>query len=179
MESVFGRDGPLEVDVGCGKGRFLAARAKASPDSNFLGIDRLLVRLRKVDKKIARDGLQNVRLLRIEASYAIQHLLPPGCVSCFYVFFPDPWPKRRHHRRRLFTPAFLDSLHTALGKSGIVHVVTDHLPYAESIRSLFEADPRFLPAPDFEPGSENERTEFELLFRGQDAPIARCSWEKV
>ncbi|MBM4143783.1 MAG: tRNA (guanosine(46)-N7)-methyltransferase TrmB [Lentisphaerae bacterium] len=170
---------PLEVDVGCGKGRFLAARAAACPGRNFLGVDRQLARLRPADRKVVRAGLANVRLLRVEASYAVTHLLPPGTVSRFYIFFPDPWPKRRHSRRRLFNPGFRDALHKALAEGGEVHTATDHGPYAEVIRGLFQADPRFAPAPGFEPLTEEERTEFEMIFVRQNAPIARQAYRKA
>ena len=115
---LFPSEAPLEVDLGCGKGRFLTSRALACPGHNFVGVDRLLARLRKVDKKIARMDLENVRLLRIEVSYAVRYLLPPNSVSVYYIFFPDPWPKKRHHRRRLINPAFLDALHSTLTEDG-------------------------------------------------------------
>jgi len=175
---LYAADQPLEVDVGCGKGRFLVSRAEAHPHINFLGIDRLLRRLRKVDRKIRRRGLENVRLLRIEASYAVEYLLPTVSVNAFYVLFPDPWPKRRHHRRRLFCPAFLDSLEKTLLPGGYVHVATDHLKYLEQIAELFQSDARFKEVEPFEPDAENERTEFELIFRRQGARIGRRSFEK-
>jgi tRNA (guanine-N7-)-methyltransferase len=174
---MYPREAPLEIEIGCGKGRFLLARARACPGHNYLGIDRLLVRLRKASKKIVREGLANVRLLRIEARYAVQYLLPPGCASCVYVLFPDPWPKRRHHRRRLFCPEFLDPLHAVLAKDGRVHVATDHMPYFEEIRALVAGDTRFCSIDPFVP-AESERTGFELIFVNQGARIGRCSFRK-
>lgn len=169
---------PLEVDIGCGKGRFLVARAGAMPETNFLGVDRLLRRLRKVDKKIRRDQLANVRLLRIEALYAVHHLLPARSVSTVYVFFPDPWPKRRHHPRRLFSPLFLDALDRAMVPGGCIHIATDHSGYFEAIVRLFNGDKRFGEAPAFEP-NEEERTEFEAIFLAQSALIGRACYSKV
>lgn len=168
---------PLEVDIGCGKGRFLTARAKTWPDINFLGIDRQLKRLRKADRKIRREQLANVRLLRIEASYAVRYMLPAASVQAFYVFFPDPWPKRRHHRRRLFAGDFLDALDAVLCHSGRVHIATDHAEYFAFIRSRFLADVRFEEIPAFQPRDE-ERTEFERLFLGMQKTIGRCSFMK-
>lgn len=178
IEETFGRAAPLDVDVGCGKGRFLLARAAANPDRDFLGIDRLMARLRKTGKKLRRQGSTNVRLLRLEASYAVRYLLPASSVSTFYVFFPDPWPKRRHHRRRLFTAEFLAALHERLCPDGVVHLATDHLPYFEEVSTLFRDDEQFAPAPVFAPANE-ERTEFEVIFVAQEAPIARGSWRKI
>ena len=168
---------PLEVDVGCGKGRFLTARAQAHPDINLLGVDRLLRRLRKIDKKIARLELTNVRLLRIEASYAIRYMLPPSSVTTFYIFYSDPWPKKRHHKRRLFNEDFLDRLFGVLVPGGTVHVATDHGDYFDEIRGLFERDSRYSETPAFEP-VEEEKTDFEILFLKQDARIGRGSFRK-
>jgi len=178
LEEIYGRSGPLEVDVGCGKGRFLAVRAETEPDTLFMGIDRLLRRLRKVDRKLLRRGVTNTRLLRIEASYAVTRLLPDASVSVFYIFFPDPWPKKRHHRRRLFTPSFVDSLHRTLSPGGHIHAATDHVPYFDVILEIFSADSRFQPVPPYEPATEEERTEFETIFVGQGLDIGRCSFEK-
>ncbi|MFC1462943.1 tRNA (guanosine(46)-N7)-methyltransferase TrmB, partial [Verrucomicrobiota bacterium] len=163
LDKLFDAAKPLEVDVGCGKGRFILSRAVSHPDASYLGIDRLLARLRIVDKRIQRRGLDNVRLLRIEASYAIEHLLPPASVTTFYVQFPDPWPKRRHHRRRLFSPPILDAIHRTLVTGGKIHLVTDHTQYFEVINEIFTSDPRFNQTETFEPDDE-ERTNFELIF---------------
>lgn len=177
FEKLFPARAPLEVEIGCGKGRFLAARACAHPSINFLGIDKLLKRLRKTDKKITRAGLTNVRLIKIDASYAFEKLLPESSVSALYIFFPDPWPKRRHHRRRLFSPEFMDSLCRVIVQGGNIYLATDHSEYSEWIRKLFVKDPRFAETPHFEP-EEHERTEFETLFLAQGARIARLGFTK-
>jgi tRNA (guanine-N7-)-methyltransferase len=178
LESLFAAVQPLEVDVGCGKGRFLAARAASNPGTNYLGVDRQISRLRKAMRKALRFAPANVRLLYAEAFHAVRHLLPSGSVSVFYASFPDPWPKRRHHRRRLFTPAFLDALHDALSDGGAVHVTTDHAEYAQVVRAFFAADGRFEPVGPFLPASEEERTEFDLVFARQGAEVVRCSYRK-
>lgn len=169
---------PLEIDIGSGKGRFLLARAAAHPDVNFLGIERMLVRIRKVGKKVGRLNLTNVRLLRIEASYALQYLLPPECVTTFYMFFPDPWPKRRHHKRRTFRDSFIDMIHKTLVPGGSINIATDHLEYFREIHALLAADRRFAEQPAFVPRDE-ERTDFELLFMSQNLEIGRCSFKKT
>ncbi len=174
---LFHRSAPLEVDVGCGKGRFLSARAKRFPDRNFLGIDRLLSRLRRVDRKILRDTLLNVKLLRLEAAYAIAYLLPAASVSMIHVFFPDPWPKRRHHRRRLFTEDFPSDLHRVLRPGGQINVATDHAEYFAHIQSLLASDARYREIEPFAPCPE-ERTDFETLFLNKGDPVSRCSFEK-
>ena len=166
---------PLWVDLGCGKGRFLLAMAHRNPAMDFLGVDRLLVRIRKVERKIVRAGLTNTRLLRAEAFYAVRYLLPPQSVSTFTIFFPDPWPKRRHHRRRLFTPVFLDALHQALAPAGVVQIATDDADYFQAIAKLFRFDPRFIEAPLLEP-DQDARTDFEVIFLQQGAPIWRAAY---
>jgi len=175
--TMFAEGQPLEVDVGCGKGRFLLARAAAHPAVSFLGIERQLVRVRKVAKKAARAGLRNVRVLRCESSYAIAYLIGAPCVSTYYIFFPDPWPKKRHHKRRLFTPSFLDALAATLVPAGRVHIATDHMNYFEQILQLLRNDARFREIPPFVP-REQERTDFELIFLNNEARIGRCSFQR-
>jgi tRNA (guanine-N7-)-methyltransferase len=178
VEQLFETPAPLEVDVGCGKGRFLLARAQAFPNVNFIGIDRQRGRLEKIRKRAERAGIPNIRLVQIEASYAIRYLLPVGSVDTFYIFFPDPWPKRRHHRRRLFASDFPDHLNRTLKAGGLLHVATDHLEYFDEIYTMLEADTRFSPAPTFAP-ELHEQTDFERIFLGQAKPIGRCSFRKA
>jgi len=173
----FGCPGPVEVDLGCGKGRFLVARAKAHPQTLFLGLDRMLLRLRKVDKMIAREGLTNVRLLRIEASYGLEYLLPPASVSTFYIFFPDPWPKRKHHRRRLVNEGFLSSLYRVLVPGGRVHLATDHPDYFTHMQRVFARDERFASIPPLELPPE-QHTDFEREFLGRGIAVGRASYER-
>ena len=172
----FGRRAPLVVDIGCGKGRFLLARAEKCPDINFLGIERMLRRIRKVDHKGLRRGLSNLRLLRMEGYYATSYLVAPEQVRTYYIFFPDPWPKKRHHDQRLFNAKFMMALHRTLEPGGEVHVATDHLPYFQEISDQVDRDSRFDPIePDIP--VENEQTEFEQYYIHQE-PIGRCSFKK-
>ena len=176
IHTLFSREQPLEVDLGCGKGRFLLARATHYPTTNFLGIDRMLRRIRKVDRKAVRQNLENLRLLRMEGYYATVYLLPPSSVSTYYIFFPDPWPKVRHHKNRLFSEPFLAALHRTLLPGGKVHVATDHLPYFEEIQGLLINDQRFKEIEPFVP-NEDERTDFELFYI-KEKEIGRCSVSK-
>ena len=179
LTSIFGAAPPeLEVDLGCGKGRFLLARAQRYPQVCFLGIDRLLLRILRVERAIQRLHLTNIRLLYAEAAYALSHLLPSAAVSVYYIFFPDPWPKRRHHRRRLFAAPFLDALHRTLRPAGRVHIATDHDDYFAVIKRVFAADSRFMSQEPLEL-EDAERTDFEMLFLRQHQAIHRCSFSKV
>ena len=178
LAAVFGRPPQaLAVDLGCGKGRFLLARAAAFPAISFLGIDRLGSRLLKVERKARRRGLHNLRLFYVEAYYAVRYLIPAGSVADYYVFFPDPWPKRRHHRRRLFDAEFLDALQRTLKPGGAVHIATDHLNNFQAIHQALARDSRFSEIPPFVPGP-GERTDFERIFLSQQVPIGRCSFRK-
>ena len=167
----------LEIDLGCGKGRFLLARAAKNPETNFLGIDRMLRRIRKVDNRARRLDLDNVRLMRVEGYYAVAYLIPPTAVDVYYVFFPDPWPKARHEGHRLFNPLVLDALHRTLAPGGIAHVATDHLPYFEQLSQIFAGDARFAPVAPFAP-PEDEQTDFERYYI-ESKPIGRLSVRKV
>jgi len=178
LSEMFDSARPLEVDVGCGKGRFLAARAASQRDANFIGMDHQLSRIRRTDRKLVRAGLNNARLLRVEASYALHWLIPGGSVRAYYILFPDPWPKRRHHRRRLFSPDFLDDMDRTLAPDGVMHAATDDADYFEAIGKLFAADARYAGTEPFLPTDE-ERTDFELLFTGKGKKVYRCSFRRA
>jgi len=169
---VFNTAGPVEIDVGCGKGGFLLWAAQARPQSNFLGIERQLVRLRKVDGKIRRLGLANAKLVRIEAGYFISKVVPDGSVAAYHVYFPDPWPKRRHQAHRLFQPEFVTALWRTLQPRGVVNVATDDAAYDSDIRKVMGDQGRFGETiPETLP--EEATTEFERVFRQAGQPIYR------
>ena len=167
---------PLEVDIGSGKGRFSVARSGAFPETNFLGIERQRIRIDSSGRRCERAGRGNVRLFRMEGYYAISQMVPAAYVANYYFFFPDPWPKARHHDYRLFNPAFMDALHRTLENGGCLHVATDHLPYFEEIFELLQKDARFEEIAAFQP-VEEERTDFELIFSHKE--IGRCSFRKA
>lgn len=174
---VFARPQPIEVDLGCGRGAFLAWAATNQPDTNFVGVDRLLVRLRKVAGKVQRAALSNVRLLRIEGSYFVRFLVPAATVTAYHILFPDPWPKRRHHDRRLFNEEFVSSLERTLVAGGVVNVATDDGDYATVIDQLLRARGGFTPeSPPVIPAAG--RTEFEQMFVEAGLIIHRQRWRK-
>lgn len=130
-DDIFGNDHPLEIDLGCGDGSFLIEMAQHYPERNFLGIERLLGRVRGVCKRIQELGLTNVMVLRLESQYALEYLLAPATVSRLHLLCPDPWPKARHHKRRLVQQEFLHILQKTLSPGGEFLFKTDHPEYYE------------------------------------------------
>jgi len=140
---LFPRVQPLEVELGSGDGSFLVDYAAAHPEINFIGIERLLGRLRKIDRKGRRLGLTNLRCARIEASYFLEYLLRGHSAQAIHVYFPDPWPKRKHHKHRLINDHFPRSARQALASGGTVYLRTDDVPYFAQMREAFAAAPFF------------------------------------
>ena len=174
LEKIFGRKAPLHVDLGCGDGSFLCALAERLPDKNFLGIERLLGRIRSSARKAASLG--NVRLLQMESSYSVRYLLPAESVETFYLLFPDPWPKRRHHRRRIVTQDFLNSAHTALKQNGTLHIATDDLDYFAKSKGIAGSSPGFVIG---DADHNLPPSKFGLLFRQKGAPIYWLALRKI
>jgi tRNA (guanine-N7-)-methyltransferase len=174
LDKIFGRTAPLHIDLGCGDGSFLCTLAQRMPDKNFLGIERLLNRVRTSAHKAA--ALDNVRLLRMESFYAVRYLLPPESVERFYLLFPDPWPKRRHHRRRIVTPGFLGSIHTALRKNGCIYIATDDVDYFERVKKIAESTSSFTIG-----GADVDLplSKFGRIFREKGAPVHWLELRKI
>jgi tRNA (guanine-N7-)-methyltransferase len=143
LAKLFPQAQPLEVELGSGDGSFLAEYARRHPEHNFIGIERLLGRIRKLDRKGQRAGLTNLRGVRIECSYFVEYLLPPGSAAMLHIYFPDPWPKRKHRRHRLINERFPTLTRQALAPGGIVFLRTDDRDYFEQMVSVFSADAAF------------------------------------
>jgi tRNA (guanine-N7-)-methyltransferase len=135
---VFWNDLPVEVDLGSGPGKFLVEAAQGFPDRNFLGVERLLGRVRKTRRRAFRLAITNLRLLRMEIEYAVQYLIPKESIFRFHLSFPDPWPKRRHHVRRVVDRVFFGALWRALVADGEIRVKTDHEEYFRQIAHAAE-----------------------------------------
>jgi tRNA (guanine-N7-)-methyltransferase len=178
MEALFAREAPLEVDIGCGEGAFIAAMAERHPERNFLGIERLLGRVNTVCRIAAHRRLTNVRVMRVESSYVVEHLLAPGSVSVAHVLFPDPWPKRYHHPRRLIQEAFMKSLHGLLGPGGELRAKTDDLPYFQWMEKVFAKAEGFERI-DWPEAADAPVTNFERRFLNKGLPIYRARLRKI
>jgi len=162
LEAIYGRNAPIEIDLGCGDGSFLVEIAAANPGTDFLGIERLPGRVRSADRKIMERGLTNARILLVETSYAVRRMLPASSVAQFYLMFPDPWPKRRHWRRRVVTEDFFASIHRALVPQGVLRIATDQIDYFREIERLAGESTQFVANPDLEPPAA--RSTFEKRF---------------
>jgi tRNA (guanine-N7-)-methyltransferase len=143
INGLFDAQQPLEIELGAGDGSFLVAWAAQHPDRNFFGVERLLGRLRKIERKTRRAGLMHVRLLRIEAGYFLEYLVPPQSVSALHIYFPDPWPKRKHWRHRLINDAFTDIVSRALMSGGVIYMRTDDAPYFAQMKQVFDRNTKF------------------------------------
>ena len=135
LADVFARANPVEVEIGCGKGKFLIARAEQHPDINFLGIDVVWKWMKFAVQRSDKRGLDNIRFIKDDAKVVIRDGLAPESVSVFHIYFPDPWPKRRHRKRRLITGEFLRLLHARLADDGKIELATDHEDYFLQMRS--------------------------------------------
>ena len=134
---------PLEVELGCGDASFLVNYARLHPDRNFIGVERLAGRIRKLDRKGRRAGLANLRGVRIESSYFLEYLLPPRSAAALHIYFPDPWPKRKHWKHRLVSEQFPKIAALALVRNGVIYLRTDDENYFKQMQSVFAASQEF------------------------------------
>ena len=186
---IFGRSGPVHIEIGTGKATFLLNEAKAHPHVNFLGIERARKYYRCAVDRIGRWDLKNVRIIRTDAVAFLADFVPDCSIDCFHIYFLDPWPKRRHHKRRFFRHDNLQHLLRTLKTGGQLKIATDHADYFEQIRKVLAvgAGPRtclsleeieFLPAAAADIG-EWTGTNFERKYLKQQRPIYTVAVKKT
>jgi tRNA (guanine-N7-)-methyltransferase len=159
------QDSPVHLDLGAGDGGFICARAKKHPEVRFLAIERLLGRVRKICKKAYRENIKNVRVLRIEGAYAVEHLFPKHSLDSITILFPDPWPKRRHHPQRLIQTSFLKHCASCLKPDGWLGIKTDDAPYFEHIQKVLSQSQEWVPWKEADAANLlPEKTDFETDF---------------
>lgn len=171
---LFGDDHPVELEIGMGKGTFLTEQAKARPEVNFFGIEWARWFWRSASDRLRRNGCANARTVRAEASYFLSEFVRASSISVLHIYFPDPWPKTRHHKRRLIQPPFLLQVQRALVPGGLLQVVTDHREYFEQIEQVVTDSP--LEVIEYNrPGSaadgEFVGTNFERKYRREGRPF--------
>nr|WP_232524675.1 tRNA (guanosine(46)-N7)-methyltransferase TrmB [Nocardioides mangrovicus] len=137
----FGREAPLVVEVGSGVGETLAAVAPRHPELDFLAFEVWRPGVAGALWRLEQAGAENVRLVDVDAAWSLMHLFPAGSVAELWTFFPDPWPKNRHHKRRLVQPAFARAVASALAPGGCWRLATDWADYAEQARAVIDAEP--------------------------------------
>jgi tRNA (guanine-N7-)-methyltransferase len=176
--ALFAQPRPVEVELGCGDASFLVRYAAVRRDANFIGVERLLGRLRKLDRKGRRAGLDNVRGIRIESGYFLEYLFPRACAAAIHVYFPDPWPKRKHWKNRLINRQFPGLAARALAPGGIVYLRTDDAPYFDQMTSVFAAAREFR-AVETPPALASILTDFEEGFVARGIATRRTAFEKA
>ncbi len=173
---LFGNGHPVELEIGMGKGTFLTEQEKARPDVNFFGIEWARWFWRYASDRMRRAGCTNARTVRAEASYFLTEFVPPASLDVLHIYFPDPWPKARHHKRRLVQPRFVPVMARAVKPGGRVQVVTDHKGYwEENIEPTIRAAEGFRVVDYNRPGSAGEGefvgTNFERKYRREGRPF--------
>jgi tRNA (guanine-N7-)-methyltransferase len=171
--------GPWEVEIGFGKGRELLRRAEARPGRRFLGIEMAAEYYRRVRDRARRRSLDNLLLIRGEALYLLAVWLPHGLAEVLHVYFPDPWPKSRHQKRRLIDPESLDLLVGILAPGGVLCFATDHLEYGEAVAALLAAHPGLALERLAGGWREGPRTNYEEKFVRAGRPIVRLEARRV
>ena len=158
LQQVFGRSAPTILEIGFGMGETTAKIAHAHPENNYLGIEVHTPGVGSLLKQIAAGGLANLRLIQHDAVEVLERMIAPATLAGAHIFFPDPWPKKRHHKRRLIQPAFVALLASRLAPGAYVHAATDWQEYAEQILAVFAAEPAlantapgYAPRPDYRP----------------------------
>lgn len=136
LRGIFGRRAPFHLEIGSGKGTFLVHEAQAHPECDFLGIEWARRYYRLAQDRLGRWGIENVRIIRADAVTFLREHIPVGAVDCLHVYFPDPWPKKRHLRRRLIQQANMDLLIGCLKPGGQLRLATDHEGYFEQMKAV-------------------------------------------
>ncbi|MCB2156975.1 tRNA (guanosine(46)-N7)-methyltransferase TrmB [bacterium] len=182
FDRLFGRSAPVEIEVGIGSGFFCAEYAKDHPEINLLGIDKTGSETHRTNDKCRRRGLTNVRVLRCDALYFLEDYPPEHSVDTYHVYYSDPWPKKRHHRRRLWQPRFIEILRRTLKPGGRLFMKTDVTEYFEVIDGLLHgAD--FLELVherrlDLDPMGGDYETNFQNKAIEQGHPLHYQEWRR-
>ncbi|MFP5505162.1 MAG: tRNA (guanosine(46)-N7)-methyltransferase TrmB [Gammaproteobacteria bacterium] len=171
LDGAFGRSAPRTLEIGFGNGASLAQMAAAAPEQDFLGIEVHRPGVGHLLLEIEQRALSNVRVICADAVEILRDRLAPDSLDRVLLFFPDPWPKKRHHKRRILQPAFVALIRDRLKPGGVFHMATDWQDYAEQMLEVMDAQPGFInsagrghyaPKPDYRPETKFERRGLRL-----------------
>jgi tRNA (guanine-N7-)-methyltransferase len=169
LAAAFGRSAPTTLEIGFGMGETTAAIARAHPEHNYLGVEVHSPGVGSLLKQIDEQGLVNLRLVQHDATDVVQHMIAPGVLDGIHIFFPDPWPKKRHHKRRLIQLAFVRLAASRLRPGGYLHLATDWQDYAAQMLEVLRAEPAlvnsaeaFAPRPAYRPPTKFEQRGLRL-----------------
>ncbi len=179
VEELFRRQAPWEVEIGSGKGRFLVEWAAQQPHRCFLGVERAGKYLAIAARRAGWRGLANLRFVRTTAEDLLFRCLAPNTLAGVHVYFPDPWPKKRHHKRRFFNPANVQRLAEVLVPGALVRVKTDHLLYGERIAELLGDCPLLAPVSEAEAFAGLPETSFEVKYAREGRPVLRLAFARL
>lgn len=178
--ALFGRVAPCILEIGFGMGVATAAIAAGRPDTDFIAVDVHEAGVGALLRLIGEHGLGNLRLLRHDAVEVLRCMIAPESLAGVHVFFPDPWPKKRHHKRRLIQPPLVALLASRLGPGGVLHCATDWEPYAEQMLAVLSAEPLLVntapgwaPRPDYRPLTKFEARGLQLGHGVRDLVFQR------
>lgn len=181
VETWFSRSAPIVLEIGCGAGTSTLAMASAEPDIDVVAVEVYRRGLAQLLSGIDRAGVSNIRLIRGDGVDVLEYMIAPGSLTGVRVFFPDPWPKARHHKRRLLQPATMALIADRLRPGGVLHVATDHAGYAEHIAAVGDAEPRLhrvsahhaLPI-----STQRPVTKYEGKAQHAGSSVAELLWER-
>ena len=168
--ALFGREAPRILEIGFGMGAATAEIAQGLPDHDFIGVEVHEPGVGALLKLIGEQGLSNIRILQHDAVEVLQHMISPGSLAGLHIFFPDPWHKKRHHKRRLIQPAWVSLLASRLSAGGRLHCATDWQPYAQQMLEVLSAEPQlrntaaagYAPRPAYRPLTKFEQRGLQL-----------------
>jgi tRNA (guanine-N7-)-methyltransferase len=174
---LFGRSAPLVLEVGSGMGETTAQIAKARPEADFIAVEVHAPGVGSLLNRIEADAIPNLRVIRHDALDVLEHMIPDGALAALHIFFPDPWPKKRHRKRRLVQPEFAALAARKLAPGGILHAATDWQDYAEQMLAVFSSEPLlenaaagFAPRPAYRPLTK---------FEARGLKLGHPSWDLV
>ena len=181
FDRIFGRLAPRVLEIGFGMGETTVAIAQARPQDDFVGVEVHSPGVGSLLKRVAELGLANLRVIQHDAVEVVAAMIPPQSLAGIHVFFPDPWPKKRHHKRRLLALAFVHELALRLVSGGTLHIATDWEDYAEAILATLTAEPLlantatgFAPRPEYRPLTKFEARGLKLGHGVRDVIFHRC-----